>query len=287
MSRTFTLEDTRKLAAVLAETALTEVMPRFRNLPEGSVRGKSSPRDLVTDADEAAERMIGARLAKLHPGAVLIGEEASARNPALLNMLVDADLAFLIDPIDGTRNYVAGLPLFGMMIAACHRGDVIAGVIYDPVNRDSALAVRGEGAWMEYENGRRVPLTVAPPAPLEDMDGLIATGALPEPLRTTVNSHLSRLASTASLRCAAHEYRMLAAGHCHIALYNQLTAWDHAAGWLLHREAGGYAARFDGSPYKPTHRTGGLLYAPDAGSWHAARKALLGEAVEMADAGNP
>jgi fructose-1,6-bisphosphatase/inositol monophosphatase family enzyme len=174
-----------------------------------------------------------------------------------------------------------------MMIAACHRGDVIAGVIYDPVNRDSALAVRGEGAWMEYESGRRVPLTVAPPAPLEDMDGLIATGALPEPLRTTVNSHLSRLASTASLRCAAHEYRMLAAGHCHIALYNQLTAWDHAAGWLLHREAGGYAARFDGSPYKPTHRTGGLLYAPDAGSWHAARKALLGEAVEMADAGNP
>ena len=49
------------------------------------------------------------------------------------------------------------------------------------------------------------------------------------------------------------------------------------AGWLLHREAGGYAARFDGSPYKPTHRSGGLLYAPDAGSWHAAQKALMGE----------
>ncbi|WP_312431936.1 inositol monophosphatase family protein [Achromobacter sp.] len=280
MSRTFTLEDTRKLAAILAETAQTEVMPRFRNLPEGAVRGKSSPRDLVTDADEAAERLIAARLAKLHPGAVLIGEEASARNPALLNMLVDADLAFLIDPIDGTRNYVAGLPLFGMMIAACHRGDVIAGVIYDPVSRDSALAVRGEGAWLEFENGKRLPLSVASPAPPEDMDGLISTGALPEPLRTTVNGNLSRLGSTASLRCAAHEYRMIAGGNCHVALYNQLTAWDHAAGWLLHREAGGYAAHFDGSPYKPTHRTGGLLYAPDAGSWHAARKALLGDALE-------
>ena len=280
MSRTFTLEDTRKLAAILAETAQTEVMPRFRNLPEGAVRGKTSPRDLVTDADEAAERLIAARLAKLHPGAVLIGEEASARNPALLNMLVDADLAFLIDPIDGTRNYVAGLPLFGMMIAACHRGDVIGGVIYDPVSRDSALAVRGEGAWLEFENGKRVPLAVASPAPPHDMDGLISTGALPEPLRTTVNGNLSRLGSTASLRCAAHEYRMIAAGHCHVALYNQLTAWDHAAGWLLHREAGGYAAHFDGSPYKPTHRTGGLLYAPDAGSWHAARKALLGDALD-------
>ena len=272
------------MASILADAAQAEVMPRFRNLPEGSVRDKTSPRDLVTDADEAAERLIAARLSKLHPGAVLIGEEASTRNPALLNMLVDAELAFLIDPIDGTRNYVAGLPLFGMMIAACHRGDVIAGVIYDPVSRDSALAVRGEGAWMEYENGKQATLAVAAPAPPEDMDGLISTGALPEPLRTTVNGNLSRLGSTASLRCAAHEYRMLAAGHSHIALYNQLTAWDHAAGWLLHREAGGYAARFDGSPYKPTHRSGGLLYAPDAGSWHAARKALLGDAVADADA---
>lgn len=115
------------------------------------------------------------------------------------------------------------------------------------------------------------------------MDGLISTGALPEPLRTVVNGNLSRLGSTSSLRCAAHEYRMLAAGHCHVALYNQLTAWDHAAGWLLHREAGGYAARFDGSPYKPTHRTGGLLYAPDAGSWHAARKALLGDGIDATE----
>ncbi|MCV6905290.1 MAG: inositol monophosphatase, partial [Achromobacter xylosoxidans] len=110
MSRTFTREDTRKLAGILAEAAQAEVMPRFRNLPEGSVRDKSSPRDLVTDADEAAERLIAARLSRLHPGAVLIGEEASTRNPALLNMLVDADLAFLIAPIPGTRNYVAGLP---------------------------------------------------------------------------------------------------------------------------------------------------------------------------------
>ena len=107
---------------------------------------------------------------------------------------------------------------------------------------------------MEYENGKQAPLAVASPAPPEDMDGLISTGALPEPLRSTVNGNLSKLGSTASLRCAAHEYRMLAAGHCHVALYNQLTAWDHAAGWLLHREAGGYAARFDGSPYNAPQR---------------------------------
>ena len=68
---------------------------------------------------------------------------------------------------------------------------------------------------------------------------------------------------------------MLAAGHCHVALYNQLTAWDHAAGWLLHREAGGYAARFDGSPYKPTHRSGGLRAR--RGQLACRAKALMGE----------
>lgn len=277
MSKSFTREEMRRIGSILAEVAQVEVMPRFRNLPEAAVRAKTSPLDLVTDADEAAERLISARLSKLYPGAVMIGEEASSRNPALLNMLVDAELAFLIDPIDGTSNYVAGLPLFGMMVAACHRGDVIAGIIYDPIGRDSAIAIRAEGAWMEYENGQQSVLQVAQPIPPEEMIAMIASGALAEPLRTTVNSNLARMGSTLSLRCAAHEYRTLAAGHCHVALYNQLTAWDHAAGWLLHREAGGYAARFDGTPYKPTHRSGGLLYAPDAGSWHAARKALMGD----------
>lgn len=277
MIKTYSQDDTRRLVGILTEAAQTEVLPRFRHLQQDHVRHKTSARDLVTDADEAAERFIGAKLSKLHPGAVIVGEEGSTRNPALLNMLVDAELAFLIDPIDGTRNYVAGLPLFGMMIAVCHRGDVIASVIYDPIGRDCALAVRGEGAWLMSDAGVATALTVASPAPPDDMDGLITTEALPEPLRSTVNGNLASLATTASLRCAAHEYRLLAAGHFHIGFYNNLLPWDHAAGWLLHREAGGYGAHFDGSPYKPTHRSGGLLYAPDAGSWHAARRALMGE----------
>lgn len=277
MIRTFTREETRRIAAILADAAQIEVMPRFRRLSADAVQTKTSSRDLVSDADEAAERFIASKLSKLYPGAIMVGQEAAARNPALLNMLVDADLAFLIDPIDGTRNYVAGLPLFGMMVAVCHRGDVLAGVIYDPVGHDWAMAVRGEGAWAEAADGTQSQLKVAQPLPPADMDGMIYTGCLPEPLRTTVNSNLNALGSTASLRCAAHEYRLAASGHCHVMLFNNLDPWDHAAGWLLHREAGGFSAHFDASPYKPTHRTGGLLYAPDVGSWHATRRALMGE----------
>jgi fructose-1,6-bisphosphatase/inositol monophosphatase family enzyme len=275
MSRTFSRDDTRRLAIILAEVAQSVVMPNFRNLPAEAVRSKSSPYDLVTDADEEAERQIFARLAKLHPGAVLIGEEASERNPALLNMLVDADLAFVVDPIDGTRNYVAGLPLFGMMIAACHRGEVIASVIYDPVCRDSAIAVRGEGAWMVREDGSSQPLVAAVPVPLENMECMIDTSILPKGLRDLANSRLSHFGRNASLHCAAHEYRMAAGGHCHVLLYNTLHPWDHAAGWLLHQEAGGYSAHFDGSPYRPTHRSGGLLLAPDRGSWEEIHRMLL------------
>jgi fructose-1,6-bisphosphatase/inositol monophosphatase family enzyme len=108
-----------------------------------------------------------------------------------------------------------------------------------------------------------------------EMDGLIGTTFLPEPLRTTVNGNLSRLATVASLRCAAHEYRTAAAGFCHVLLYARLMPWDHAAGWLLHREAGGYSAHFDGTPYHATHFGGGLICAPDEATWHLARAALL------------
>ncbi|ARP87405.1 inositol monophosphatase family protein [Bordetella genomosp. 9] len=277
MLRSFSREEIRRIAAILAEAAATEIMPRFRNLAADAVRNKTSALDLVTDADESAERFIGDRLSRIYPNAVMVGEEACSRNPALLNVWIDAELAFLIDPIDGTRNYVAGLPLFGVMVAAVSRGEVMAGIIYDPVCRDAAVALRGEGAWLENEHGAQTPLQVAAPVPAEQMVGLIAAQQLDEPLRAAVNANALGLASSTILNCSAHEYRMLAGGHAHVLLYGRLMPWDHAAGWLLHHEAGGYSAHFDGTPYKPTHRGGGLLYAPDAGSWKAAHRLLMGE----------
>ena len=277
MIRTFSREETRRVGAILAEAARSEILPLFRNLPASAVRSKTSPADLVTDADEAAERFITEHLARVWPGAVLVGEEGCTRNPALLNAWIDAELAFLIDPIDGTRNYVAGLPLFGVMAAVVSRGEVIASVIYDPLGRDWAMALRGQGAWLENERGGETPLRVAAPAPLAEMEALVSTQHMDEPWRTLVTGRLSRLSSANSLRCAAHEYRMAAGGHTHLLMYGRLMPWDHAAGWLLHHEAGGYSAHFDGTPYKPTHRSGGLLYAPDAGSWRVARAALLND----------
>jgi fructose-1,6-bisphosphatase/inositol monophosphatase family enzyme len=240
------------------------------------VRAKSGPLDLVTDADEAAERLIEAGLSRLFPGCVVVGEEACAADPAVLDRLADADLAFVVDPVDGTANFAAGVPLFGCMAAAVSKGEVVAGWIHDPLGDDTAIALRGEGAWLSDGQGRHMAdLRVAAPVPVDRMVAAVSWTYLPEPLRGRVTARLPRLAGTVGYRCAAHEYRLTAGGHAHAQLYNRLMPWDHLPGWLLHREAGGYAARFDGSDYRPTHRDGGLICAPDRDSWEALRAALL------------
>jgi fructose-1,6-bisphosphatase/inositol monophosphatase family enzyme len=266
------------LAGLLRGAAAAEIMPRFRRLGDGDIREKSGPLDLVTEADEAAERRIADGLRAAFPGCVVVGEEAASADPSLLDALADADLAFVVDPVDGTSNFAWGMPLFACMAAAIIRGEVVGAVIHDPVIGTDAMALRGEGAWISEPDGRRTDLRVAPPVPLAEMTGAASWRFLPEPARSTVGSNLHRVAATYGYRCAAHEYRIAAAGHCHFLLYGKLMPWDHAPGWLLHREAGGHAALFDGRPYCPAVTSGGLICAPDAASWQALRTALLGRA---------
>jgi fructose-1,6-bisphosphatase/inositol monophosphatase family enzyme len=266
------------VAALLRQAARAEIMPRFRRLAPQAVRAKTGPLDLVTEADEAAERAIAAGLAARFPGCVVVGEEATSADASLLARLAGAELAFVVDPVDGTANFAAGVPMFGVMAAAYLRGEVVAAWIHDPLGDDTAIALRGEGAWLEDAQGvRMADLRVAPPAPPAAMVAGISWSWLPPELKARVTARLPRLAATIGFRCAAHEYRLLAGGHAHALLYNRLMPWDHAPGWLLHREAGGHAARFDGSAYDPARHTGGgLLLAPDAASWAALHEALLG-----------
>lgn len=272
----FSRRQLAELGLLLRAAARTEIMPRFRKLPPEAIRAKSGPLDLVTEADEAAERMITSGLQRLFPGCLVVGEEATAADPGLLDGLGDAELAFTVDPIDGTSNYAAGLPLFGCMAAALCRGEVVAAAIHDPVGDDTALALRGEGAWMEAADGGTIDLRVARPAPVAAMTGALSWRNLPPRERATVLSRLGVVAANWDFRCAAHQYRMVAAGACHYVMFNRLLPWDHAPGWLLHREAGGFSAQLDGLPYRPAQVAAkGLLCTPDEASFQALRTALL------------
>ncbi|MBX3597108.1 MAG: inositol monophosphatase family protein [Rhizobiaceae bacterium] len=261
------------LCELMAEAADKEIMPRFRRLSANEVREKTSAQDVVTDADVNAERYMTGLLRKRYPEALIVGEEAHAENESVLDGLADAPLAFVIDPVDGTFNFAAGVQPFGVMLAVVLNGETVAGIIYDPIGRDWAIATKGGGSRLRGAQGETT-INVAKAGPLADMIGNVGWQYMSEPARSILARNASKVAGTFSYKCAAQEYRLLATGYGHFAVYNKLMPWDHLPGLLIHAEAGGYSARFDGSAYVPGHIEGGLLVAPDENAWQALRREL-------------
>jgi len=266
------------VAQIMRLAAREVIVPSFGCLEDGAIRCKSGPLDLVTDADEAAERLISAALLARFPAARVLGEEAVAAQPDLICTLRDPGLTFVIDPIDGTANYAAGLPLFGVMVAALRDGETVGGAILDPIGGRMAMALRGGGAWECDADGRETPLAAAAPVAPDAMTGAASWRYMAPPRRARVAAGLCDVAGAWDYRCAAHEYLMLARGRCHFLLFSRMQPWDHLAGLLIHAEAGGYATCLDGRPYGETHAAEGLLCAPDKASWLALRGVLLGGA---------
>jgi fructose-1,6-bisphosphatase/inositol monophosphatase family enzyme len=255
------LPDADRVAWLMARVAATEIMPRFRKLDSGDVSRKAQG-ELVTVADVAAERALTSGLAELSPEAAVIGEEAYAADPGILDRLTGEAPVWLVDPIDGTANFASGVTTFAVMVAFVWHGETLAGWIYDPIADRSVWAMRGEGAWRD---GRRLEIAAVP-------EGGLGIGN--RQLARKISGRSDFFRSTFGLRCVGHEYVALASGAAHFALYNRLLPWDHAAGVLIHSESGGFNARLDRSPYDPRQTTGGLLLAPDPASWQAVRSAL-------------
>jgi len=90
-----------------------------------------------------------------------------------------------------------------------------------------------------------------------------------------VLANLAKIKVAANYRVAGHDYRTFATGFSHFVMFNKLMPWDHLAGTLISEEAGGYAARFDGSTYLPSHRGGGLLIASDRDTWNLLRSEVF------------
>src|SRR5215510_14454156 len=150
--------DPDKVSRLIADVAAAEIMPRFRKLESHHVIEKAAG-DLVTIADRAAEERLTAALVGLLPGSTVVGEEAVAANGALLDRLNGDRPVWIIDPIDGTTNFIEGRTEFGVMVCLAQRGELVASWIHRPVTGATAMAEAGGGAWME---GARVQLRPAP-----------------------------------------------------------------------------------------------------------------------------
>ena len=227
--------DTTLILETVRDAARREIMPRFRALSEADINTKSAPDDLVTAADLAAEALITAQLGRAFPDALILGEEAVAADPNLRDQLADAEMAIIIDPVDGTWNYARGLALFGVILAVTRYGIPVYGLLYDPVIDD--WIVSQEHAVTCYTNARNSRALRLPATPPETKaGGYVPLGSLPDPHRLRVAALWPEIGRLNSLRCACHEFRMLAQGHVDFMLSTRLTLWDHAAGcWWCNR----------------------------------------------------
>lgn len=258
------------LIELMRETARTEILPCYRALEPGDIASKTSASDLVTIADRNSEQRISAGLAGILPGAGIVGEEAVSDDPDVLKRIGDGGMTVIIDPIDGTWNFAKGLPLFGIILAVVSGSETIFGALYDPVMDDVTVAHRGRGAFHINRGGSRRPLHLAPAdqSDLSDLCGVVPVFLLSEPRRTVMISKLAAFERVMSYRCSCHEYRILAEGSLDFSMSGQLKAWDHAAGELIYREAGGFAAMMETEEgYLPVMTTGQLLLARNRDMW--------------------
>ncbi|WJH41887.1 inositol monophosphatase [Aliirhizobium terrae] len=262
------------LMADMREAAENEILPRFRSVTSDTIRAKTMADDIVTDADIAAEQVISEKLNARLPGITIIGEEAVSDDASILTRLAEAELAAVIDPVDGTWHFAHGTPMFGSILAIVSGGQTIAGLIHYPVLGDFLVARPGQGAWHVAADGTQTRLSVAEPTPVDEMHGFIPLHMFEPELREKLAPRLLRFLRITTWRCSAWEYRMLATGAMSFCLNESLKPWDHAAGVLIHAEAGGHAATMAGEVYRPTMTDGHLLTAPDKASWQAIRAAL-------------
>jgi fructose-1,6-bisphosphatase/inositol monophosphatase family enzyme len=261
------------LDRVVREVALAEIAPRYRRLAPSEVIGKPTaddPHDLVTAADRLAEAALAARLPELVPGSSVVGEEAVAADPAVLERLGGASPVWIVDPLDGTRNFAEGHGPFGTMVALVERGALLAASIYLLEDDRMFLAERGLGA---YANGVRIKPRSASAGVLS---GTLYTRFMPDEQAAALNARGLRHRQLPGLVCAAHEYTQLATGQKDYVHFYRLLPWDHAPGALILREAGGVSRHPDGRDYEVSDRRESTLLSPDEVTWRRARDELFG-----------
>ncbi len=261
----------REVMRLMAEVAAREIVPRFGKLAPGDVRDKGKPWDLVTIADERAEAFLAAELSRLASGSLVVGEEAVAADASVILALGGAAPVWLIDPVDGTNNFVHGQPCFAVVIAYCENGTTRAGWILDPLSHVTIWAEAGAGAWRTAP-GTEEPVSLFAGRPIAEMTGAIPFRVKERLIRRSRAGDAGLPSQFSRLGSAGREYMELAAGRLDFALYSRLKPWDHAAGVLIHGEAGGFGRlRGGAAPYRPLPQIteASLLLAPSAAAWAA------------------
>jgi myo-inositol-1(or 4)-monophosphatase len=222
-------------AAQRAGRSLKRDLGEVENL-QVSLKG---PRNFVTAADRRAEEIVREELAKARPDYGFLGEEGGVREGK------DKSHRWIVDPLDGTTNFLHGIPHFAVSIALERSGVIVAGLVYNPANDDMFIAERGKGA---YLNDKRIRV-----AAREHMADAVVACGLPHYGRGDLTLARYEIAAAqqhfAGLRrygAAALDLAWIAAGRLDAYWERDLAPWDMAAGAILVREAGGFVSDLNG-----------------------------------------
>ncbi len=256
------------VSALMRRVAADIVMPRYQNLAADEISEKAAD-DLVTIADRESELRLAEGLSSILPETSIIGEEACAADPSILEQ-AGQGLSWIIDPIDGTGNFAAGRPPFGIMVALADGGATLAGWILDPLSGRLCHAHLGGGSHIDgervqaRESGAELPVAA------------LAVYFMSAEERADIQRRAhDRFALVDIPRCAAEQYPRLVLGQNDISVFARTLPWDHAAGCLFLNEAGGRCQRLDGSDYRIGDTRRGLLGASSPRLWDMAAQSLF------------
>ncbi len=245
------------VAVLMERVGFELIMPRFRNLQPCEIEKKSKG-ELVTSVDRDVEAALTRGLNLIDPFARVIGEEAVEADPSLVTH-IGRGAVWIVDPIDGTANFIAGNAPFGIMIAYAIDGVVEASWIHDPMTGRMCFARRGGGAWM---NGERFS---APRYERLRPVAALATQFMTADARAAVEARAAMSFDLVPIpRCAAEHYPRVAMGINDVAMFQRTLPWDHAPGVLFLEEAGCSAIRWNGDPYRIDDDGLGLVIATTA-----------------------
>ncbi len=266
-----------KIAAYIREVAFDKIMPRFQKLADHEISTKSGPTDFVTIADLEAEIDLTRTLLDVIPGSYVLGEEAVSKNETDIRLLGQHDgYVWVIDPVDGTGNFASGDKKFGTIVALSYKGEIINGWILDIPENRMGVAERGSGVLL---NGNAVQYQPSK-KPLKDTRGFISVKFLPPKMRDDLKDVLANeFGEVKPYMCCAHEYLAILEAQSYFALYSRIRPWDHQAGALMMREAGGITRKWDGSDYTVADQRGGLIVAANDDAWNEIHSHVIAQYV--------
>ncbi|MBI5412241.1 inositol monophosphatase [Candidatus Peregrinibacteria bacterium] len=214
----------------------------FRRLKATQIYQKKGPNDLVTDLDRAVEKFYAIAIRQRFPTHGILGEEGE-------NKRAQSEFHWVIDPLDGTTNYVRGIPFFCTMLSLVQKNMPVMGLIFEPITGDLYTAIKGKGSFCNNEAIQVSSIGVSSEASILYCHGRasdpVASSARRLALLRTEFSNLIRF------RSAGCEMAMMASGRAEAYFLDRAPLWDAAAGALLVREAGGKVTTFIGEPWAP------------------------------------